>query len=71
MTDTKLSRQDIHRAKLTALGYLRMLVWLPGPIVAQLKERYPGPRGGVNWEQVALAALRKRRTTSTNEGAAP
>lgn len=68
MNPTASERQATFIKKRQRLGWLRSIVWIPGPVVTELKERYPGPRGGVDWVQVAYAALRKRTTTTDKKG---
>ena len=51
-------RQSRLAAKRTADGYRRVPVWVPAADLAALRVRYPGPRGGIDWEMAIAAALR-------------
>lgn len=51
-------RQKRLIAKRQASGMARLSIWLTDEEVEALRNRYPGPRGGVDWQAVAAAALR-------------
>jgi hypothetical protein len=44
-------------AKRRAEGLARVTVWLSETTREALREHYPGPRGGIDWEAVTAAAL--------------
>lgn len=51
-------RQKRLIARRQAAGMSRLSIWLTDAEVDALRNRYPGPRGGVDWRAVVAAALR-------------
>ena len=51
-------RRAKHEAKRKAEGYQRVPIWVSHDEMTTLRNRYPGPRGGVDWGAVVAAALR-------------
>jgi hypothetical protein len=50
-------RQTRHEQKRRAEGFQRVPIWVHESELAALRQRYPGPRGGVEWGAVIQAAL--------------
>jgi hypothetical protein len=40
-----------------AQGLKQIYIWISEDHIKRLKEKYPGPRGGINWTAVIEAAL--------------
>jgi hypothetical protein len=59
MGQTGAERQQRLTEKRIAEGKLRVAVWLSAADLEALKAKFPGPRGGVDWESVTKAALDK------------
>lgn len=49
-------QKALKQARLAA-GMKVSNVWLPEPVLEQLKQKYPGPRGGIDWARVTKIAL--------------
>jgi hypothetical protein len=54
---TGSARQRELREKRKAEGVGRVMIWLSDNDRDALAERFPGPKGGIAWEQVIAAAL--------------
>lgn len=54
---TGAERQAAFTARQGEKGARLVKAWLSVETISALKARYPGPRGGVDWEGVAEAAL--------------
>lgn len=52
-------RRAKHEAQRRAEGFQRVPIWVHRDELAALRERYPGPRGGVDWQAVVTASLRQ------------
>jgi hypothetical protein len=52
-------RRAKHEAQRRAEGYRRVPIWVHRDELDALRARYPGPRGGVDWQAVVRAALRQ------------
>ena len=52
-------RQKALKDSRKASGQRLSNVWLPAVSLDQLREKFPGPRGGINWLAVVEAALKK------------
>ena len=52
-------RRAQHEARRKAEGYRRVPIWVHRDELTALRERYPGPRGGVDWQAVVSASLRQ------------
>ena len=50
-------RQKALKESRLAAGMKVSNVWLPEPMLEQLKQKFPGPRGGVDWLAVVKSAL--------------
>jgi hypothetical protein len=50
-------RQRTLKEARMAAGMKPSNVWLPMTLLEQLKERFPGPRGGIDWVAVAKSAI--------------
>jgi hypothetical protein len=48
-------------------GMRAVKAWLHDDDIAALKQRFPGPRGGIDWPAVAKAALSVPVKTTQNE----
>lgn len=46
-------------AKRLTEGKKRALIWAPKPDLDALKDAYPGPRGGIDWQTIIQGALEK------------
>jgi len=57
MTATNAEHQQALRARREAEGLKRFTLWLNQQDSESLKQRYPGPKGGVDWSAVIRAAL--------------
>jgi hypothetical protein len=51
-------RRARHEALRKAQGYQRVPIWVHENELVELRVRYPGPRGGVDWGKVVQVALR-------------
>ena len=49
-------QKSLKQSKLEA-GMRILNVWLPEKIIEQLKQKFPGPRGGIDWLSAAKAAI--------------
>lgn len=56
-------RQKALEAKRKAEGYQRVPIWIHKNELANLRQKYPGPRGGIDWPRAVRAALQ----TSTED----
>ena len=54
---TGSERQKALKESKIAAGMRLSNVWLPENLLEQLKQRFPGPRGGVDWLAVAKSAI--------------
>lgn len=54
---TAAERQAKLRAQRESDGFKRVPIWIHESILHKLRERYPGPRGGVDWIAVIDKAL--------------
>ena len=54
---TTAERQRALKEARLAAGMKLSNVWLPQEVHESLRERFPGQRGGIDWERVARAAL--------------
>lgn len=50
-------RQKALKDARIASGMKASSVWLPEKLLEQLKERFPGPRGGIDWLAVVKSAI--------------
>lgn len=53
------NRQAKFEARKRAEGYQRIPIWVHRDELPELKAKYPGPRGGVDWQAVLDAALKE------------
>lgn len=60
---TGSARQKALEAKRKAEGYQRVPIWIHRNELADLRQKYPGPRGGIDWPRAVRAALQ----TSTED----
>jgi len=58
MAQTNNERQSKLRGKKKDEGIARMTIWVPETTREALKAKYPGERGGIDWEAVMMVALR-------------
>lgn len=49
-------QKQFNRAKRSA-GLKSVAVWLSAECIEELKQRFPGPRGGIDWLAVVARAL--------------
>jgi hypothetical protein len=54
---TGADRRARHEARRKSEGYQRVPIWVHADELAELRTRYPGPRGGVDWAAVVRTAL--------------
>lgn len=52
-------KQSRFVSAMVSKGFQKVSVWVAGHDLDQLRARYPGPRGGVDWAAVVAAALGK------------
>ena len=52
-------RQKALEAKRKGEGYQRIPIWIHKNELADLRQKYPGPRGGIDWPKAVRAALQK------------
>lgn len=55
---TAAERQQTLKEARIAAGMKPSNVWLPVRLLDELKVKYPGPRGGIDWIAVVKAALK-------------
>lgn len=69
---TGAERQAKLKEQREAEGWRRVLIWAHETDLQALRERYPGPRGGIHWKAVFGAALQGKSyagdTTDHNGG---
>jgi hypothetical protein len=54
---TGSERQKALEAKRKAEGYQRVPIWIHKNELVDLRQKYPGPRGGIDWPKAVRAAL--------------
>ena len=64
---TGLERQLSLIAKRKAEGMARLTVWVSQRAVESLKKRFPGARGGIDWDSVIRAALEPQAQPGDDE----
>ena len=52
-------RQQSLKQRRHAQGQVRVTLWTGRDTLEELRQRYPGPRGGVDWQAIIAAALGK------------
>jgi len=62
---TGSERQKRFKKNRLEAGIKRVLVWAKESDLETLRKRFPGPKGGVNWDGVINVALNKTRPEST------
>jgi hypothetical protein len=55
---SRAARQEKLRKTRLEQGIKPVKVWVSNTDMERLKERYPGPRNGVNWQAVIDAAMK-------------
>ena len=53
-------RQQALRQRRQAQGQVRVTLWASQDEREALRQRYPGPRGGIDWQAIIAAALAAR-----------
>jgi hypothetical protein len=56
-TASSAERQTRYEEKRRGEGFQRVPIWVHENELVALRQRYPGPRGGVDWSAVVQAAL--------------